>query len=516
MDTIKKIIDLRKRKENQERGAGADKVAKQHESGKMTARERIEKLFDSDTFVEIDAFVETRAIEFDMQKKKVMGDGVITGYGDIGGRLVFVSSQDFMVIGGSLGEAHAKKITKIMDLAVRMGAPYISINDSGGARIEEGIDSLYGYGEIFFRNTCASRVIPQISVIMGPCAGGSVYSPAITDFVFMVENTSYMFITGPQVIKAVTGEEVTFEALGGADVHTAKSGVAHFSSPNEEVCIGEIRRLIGFLPDNNLSDVPIVPSTDDPNRLSEELNGIVPDSANKPYDIKDIIESIIDNGDFLEIQEHFAKNIVIGFGRINGATVGIIANQPKVMAGVIDVNSADKGARFVRFCDAFNIPVITFTDTAGYLPGTAQEYSGIIRHGAKLLYAFSEAKVPKINIIVRKAYGGAYIAMNSKHLGADMVFAWPTAEIAVIGPEGAVNIIFRKEISEADDPVAVRNQKIEEYRDKYTNPYTAAARGYVDDVIEPSTTRIRIANALYMLAGKRENRPGKKHGNIPL
>jgi acetyl-CoA carboxylase carboxyltransferase component len=516
METIKKNIDLRKRKENIELGAGADKVAKRHESGKMTARERLEKLFDSDTFVEIDAFVETRAIEFDMQKKKVLGDGVITGYGDIGGRLVFASSQDFMVIGGSLGEAHAKKITKIMDMAIRMGAPYISINDSGGARIEEGIDSLYGYGEIFFRNTCASGVIPQISVIMGPCAGGSVYSTAITDFVFMVENTSYMFITGPQVIKAVTGEEVTFEALGGAEVHTAKSGVAHFSSPNEEVCIGEIRRLIGFLPDNNLSDVPIVPSADDPNRLSEELNGIVPDSTNKPYDIKDIIKNIIDNGDFLEIQEHFAQNIVIGFGRINGATVGIIANQPKVMAGVLDVNSADKGARFIRFCDAFNIPVITFTDTAGYLPGTVQEYSGVIRHGAKLLYAFSEATVPKINIIVRKAYGGAYIAMNSKHLGADMVFAWPTAEIAVIGPEGAANIIFRKEISEAEDPIAVRNQKIEEYRDKYANPYTAAARGYVDDVIEPSTTRIRIVNALYMLAGKRENRPDKKHGNIPL
>ena len=516
METIRKIIELRKKKENLELDAGADKAKKQHDSGKMTARERLEKLFDSNTFVEIDPFVETRAIDFDMQNKKVPGDGVVVGYGNIGGRLIFVSSQDYMVIGGSLGEAHARKITKVMDMAIKMGVPFISINDSGGARIEEGLDSLCGYGEIFFRNTCASGVIPQISVIMGPCAGGAVYSPAITDFIFMVENTSYMFTTGPQVIKAVTGEEVTFETLGGAPVHTARSGVAHFSSPNDKVCIEEIRRLIGFLPDNNLSEAPIVASADDPNRLSEELNGIIPDSAKKPYDIKDVIEKIVDNGDFLEIQKHFAQNIVISFGRINGSTVGIIANQPKVMAGALDVNSADKGARFIRFCDAFNIPVITFTDTAGYMPGIGQEYSGIIRHGAKLLYAFSEATVPKINIIVRKAYGGAYIAMNSKHLGADIVFAWPTAEIAVMGPDGAANIIFRKEISEAEDPAAVRNQKIEEYRNKFSNPYVAAARGYVDDVIEPSTTRIRIVNALAMLASKRENRPAKKHGNIPL
>lgn len=516
METIRKIIDLRKRKENLELGAGTDKVTKQHESGKMTARERLEKLFDSNTFVEIDPFVETRAIDFDMQKKKVPGDGVVVGYGNIGGRLIFVSSQDFMVKGGSLGEAHARKITKIMDMAIKMGAPFISINDSGGARIEEGLDSLCGYGEIFFRNTCASGVIPQISAIMGPCAGGAVYSPAITDFVFMVENTSYMFITGPQVAKTVTGEEVTFETLGGALVHTAKSGVAHFSSPNDEACIEEIRRLVGFLPDNNLSEAPIVASADDPNRLSEELNGIIPDSAKRPYDIKDVIERIVDNGDFLEIQKNFAQNIVISFGRINGATVGIIANQPKVMAGAIDVDSADKGARFIRFCDAFNIPVIAFTDTVGYLPGIGQEYSGIIRHGAKLLYAFSEATVPKINIIVRKAYGGAYIAMNSKHLGADIVLAWPTAEIAVMGPDGAANIIFRKEIAEAEDPETVRNQRIEEYQNKFSNPYVAAARGYVDDVIEPATTRVRIINALAMLAGKRENRPVKKHGNIPL
>jgi Acetyl-CoA carboxylase, carboxyltransferase component (subunits alpha and beta) len=516
MATIEKINLLQNKKEKLEQGGGADKAAKQHEAGKMTARERLAKLFDSNTFVEIDAFVETRAIDFDMQKKKVPGDGVVTGYGNINGRLVFVSSQDFTVIGGSLGEAHARKITKVMDMAVKMGAPFISINDSGGARIEEGIDALSGYGEIFFRNTLASGVIPQISVIMGPCAGGAVYSPAITDFVFMVEKTSYMFITGPQVIKAVTGEDVTFETLGGADVHNAKSGVAHFKSVNEEECINDIKRLISFLPDNNLSDMPAYEVTDDVNRVIEGIYDIIPDNANKPYDIKDIIEKIVDNGDYFEIQKHFAQNIVIGFGRLNGSTVGILANQPKIMAGVLDVNSADKGARFIRFCDAFNIPIITLTDTAGYLPGTGQEYSGVIRHGAKLLYAFSEATVPKINIIVRKAYGGAYIAMNSKHLGADMVFAWPSAEIAVMGPDGAANIIFRKEISGAEDPIAARNQKIEEYRDKFSNPYIAAARGYVDDVIDPASTRIRLINALDMLSGKRENRPAKKHGNVPL
>jgi acetyl-CoA carboxylase carboxyltransferase component len=516
MGTEDRIKELHDRKEKLEQGGGAGKIAKQHESGKLTARERVETLFDSNTFVEMDAFVETRAIDFDMQIKKVPGDGVVTGYGNIDGRLVFVSSQDFTVIGGSLGEAHARKITKVMDMAIKMGAPFISINDSGGARIEEGIDALSGYGDIFFRNTLASGVIPQISVIMGPCAGGAVYSPAITDFVFMVEKTSYMFITGPQVIKAVTGEDVTAETLGGADVHNARSGVAHFKSSSEAECIAEIKRLISFLPDNNLSDPPANLHEDDPNRMSEELCTIVPDNSNKPYDIKDIIERIVDGSDFLEVQKHFAQNIVIGFGRMKGNTIGIIANQPKVMAGVLDVNSADKAARFIRFCDAFNIPLVTFTDTAGYLPGTDQEYSGVIRHGAKLLYAFSEATVPKINIIVRKAYGGAYIAMNSKHLGADMVFAWPSAEIAVMGPDGAANIIFRKEISSAEDPIAARSQKIEEYRDKFSNPYLAASRGYVDDVIDPSTTRIRLINALDMLASKRENRPAKKHGNIPL
>ncbi|MDP4181487.1 MAG: carboxyl transferase domain-containing protein [Bacillota bacterium] len=516
MATIDKINELHAKKEKVSLGGGPDKIAKQHDSGKMTARERINTLFDENSFVEIDAFVETRSIEFGMQKKKVAGDGVVTGYGTVNGRLVFVSSQDFTVIGGSLGEMHARKITKVMDMAVKMGAPFLSINDSGGARIEEGIDSLSGFGDIFFRNTLASGVIPQISVIMGPCAGGAVYSPAITDFVFMVEKTSQMFITGPQVIKAVTGEDVTFEKLGGAETHNSISGVAHFKSSSEMECIEEIKRLIGFLPDNNLSDAPIGCQCDDANRIPEELNEIIPDGANKPYDMIEIIEKIVDNGDFLEIQKHFAKNIIIGFGRLNGGTVGIVANQPKFMAGVLDVNSSDKAARFIRFCDAFNIPLITLTDVPGYLPGVGQEHNGVIRHGAKLLYSFSEATVPKINVIVRKAYGGAYIAMNSKHLGADMVFAWPTGEIAVMGPDGAANIIFRKEIQSAADPVEARNAKIDEYRNKFSNPYVAAARGYVDDVIEPATTRVRLINALEMLASKRDNRPAKKHGNIPL
>jgi len=516
MTTSDKLTELRNQKQKIEQGGGEAKIEKQHAAGKMTARERLKKLFDPDSFIEVDAFVETRSIEFDMQKKKVLGDGVVTGYGSIDGRLVFASSQDFTVIGGSLGEMHAKKITKVMDMAMKMGAPFISINDSGGARIEEGIDALSGFGDIFFRNTLASGVIPQISVIMGPCAGGAVYSPAITDFVFMVEKTSQMFITGPQVIKAVTGEDVTFEQLGGADTHNSKSGVAHFKCSNEDECIEYIKKLLSFLPDNNLSDPPYYQTEDDLNRIAEELDEIIPDEANKPYDMKDIICRVLDNGDFFEIQKHFAQNIIIGFGRMNGSTVGIIANQPKYLAGSLDVNSSDKAARFVRFCDAFNIPVITFTDVPGYLPGVDQEHNGIIRHGAKLLYAFSEATVPKINVIVRKAYGGAYIAMNSKHLGADMVFAWPSAEIAVMGPDGAANIIFRKEISESDNPIETRNQKIQEYREKFSNPYIAASRGYVDDVIEPATTRARIISALEMLASKRENRPSKKHGNIPL
>jgi len=516
MRTAEKISGLMEKKEKIRLGGGPERIAKQHEAGKMTARERLDMLFDKDSFIEIDCFVETRSIEFDMQKKKAAGDGVVTGYGTIDGRLVYVSAQDFTVIGGSLGEMHARKITKVMDMAMKMGAPFISINDSGGARIEEGIDSLSGFGDIFFRNTLASGVIPQISVIMGPCAGGAVYSPAITDFVFMVENTSQMFITGPQVIKAVTGEDVTFEKLGGADTHNSVSGVAHFKCASETECIEEIRRLLSFLPDNNLSDTPSYRTGDDVNRICETLNEIVPDDASKSYDMKELIETVVDNGDFLEIQKYYAGNIIVGFGRMGGNTVGIVANQPKCLAGVLDVNSSDKGARFVRFCDAFNIPIITFTDVPGYLPGVGQEHSGVIRHGAKMLYAFSEATVPKINVIVRKAYGGAYIAMNSRHLGADMVFAWPTAEIAVMGADGAANIIFKKEISASENPVETRNQKIEEYRNKFSNPYVAAARGYVDDVIEPAETRIRLISALDMLASKRENRPSKKHGNIPL
>jgi acetyl-CoA carboxylase carboxyltransferase component len=516
MATMDKINDLYDKKQKIALGGGEDRINKQHSANKNTARERIQMLMDPNSFVEVDAFVEARSIEFDMQKKKVAGDGVVTGYGTIDGRLVFVSSQDFTVIGGSLGEMHAKKITKVMDMAIKMGAPFISINDSGGARIEEGIDALSGFGDIFYRNTIASGVIPQISVIMGPCAGGAVYSPAITDFVFMVENTSQMFITGPQVIKSVTGEDVTFEQLGGASTHNSVSGVAHFKSSTEQDCFKEIKNLLSFLPDNNLSDSELMNNDDDLNRVVAELNSIVPEDANKPYDMKEIISSIVDNSNFLEVQEDFAKNIIIGFARINGRAIGIIANQPKVNAGVLDVNSSDKASRFVRFCDAFNIPVVTFTDVPGYLPGVEQEHNGIIRHGAKLLYAFAEATVPKINVIVRKAYGGAYIAMNSKHLGADMVFAWPTAEIAVMGPEGAANIIFKKDIAQSDDPITFRTEKIQEYKDKFSNPYVAASRGYVDDVIEPAKTRIHIAAALEMLTSKRETRPSKKHGNIPL
>lgn len=516
MSTIDKISYLTAKKAKLELGGGEKRIEAQHAKNKKTARERLALLFDEGSFVEIDAFVETRSIEFDMQKKKVPGDGVVTGYGRIEGRLVYVSSQDFTVIGGSLGEMHAKKITKVMDMAMKMGVPFISINDSGGARIEEGIDALCGFGDIFYRNTKASGVIPQISVILGPCAGGAVYSPAITDFVFMNDKTSQMFITGPSVIKAVTGEDVSFDDLGGAVTHNTKSGVAHFLTESEDECIKKIIKLISFLPDNNLSGSYSIESQDPAGRICEKLDSIIPDDSNKGYDIKDVIGEIVDDADFFEIHEQYAKNIVVGFARVDGDAIGIIANQPKVLAGSLDVNSSDKAARFVRFCDAFNIPIVTFTDVPGYLPGVSQEHNGIIRHGAKLLYAFSEATVPKINVILRKAYGGAYIAMNSKHLGADVVFAWPTAEIAVMGPEGAANIIFKNEIGQAQDPVIARNQKIDEYRDKFSNPYVAASRGYVDDVIEPGLTRIRIADAIKMLESKRESGPSKKHGNIPL
>ena len=511
-----KLDDLQQRRSVIEQGGGAEKIKKQHSSGKKTARERLAMLFDEGSFVEIDAFVTHRCTEFDMAKTNAPGEGVVTGYGTVDGRLVYAYAQDFTVIGGSLGEMHAAKICKVMDMAMKMGAPIVGINDSGGARIQEGIDALKGFGDIFYRNTLSSGVIPQISIILGPCAGGAVYSPAICDFIFMVDKTSQMFITGPSVVKSVTGEDVTFDELGGAQTHAPKSGVAAMACATEEDCFAQVKDLLGMLPANNLEIAPVYECEDDLNRLSEKLTALVPEDGNKSYDIRDIITEIVDNGEFLEMFKAFAPNIVTGFARMNGATVGIIANQPKVMAGSLDCNSSDKGARFVRFCDSFNIPIITFTDVPGYLPGVEQEHSGVIRHGAKLLFAFSEATVPKINVIVRKAYGGAYIAMNSKHLGADMVFAWPTAEIAVMGPAGAANIIFRKDIAAAADPVAARQEKIDEYVDKFANPYVAASRGYVDDVIEPDSTRPRLISALEMLMSKRETRPSKKHGNIPL
>ena len=511
-----KLDDLQQRRSVIEQGGGAEKIKKQHSSGKKTARERLAMLFDEGSFVEMDAFVTHRCTEFDMAKTNAPGEGVVTGYGTVDGRLVYAYAQDFTVIGGSLGEMHAAKICKVMDMAMKMGAPIVGINDSGGARIQEGIDALKGFGDIFYRNTLSSGVIPQISIILGPCAGGAVYSPAICDFIFMVDKTSQMFITGPSVVKSVTGENVTFDELGGAQTHAAKSGVATMACATEEDCFAQVKDLLGMLPANNLEIAPVYECEDDLNRLSEKLTTLVPEDGNKSYDIRDIITEIVDNGEFLEMFKAFAPNIVTGFARMNGATAGIIANQPKVMAGSLDCNSSDKGARFVRFCDSFNIPIITFTDVPGYLPGVEQEHSGVIRHGAKLLFAFSEATVPKINVIVRKAYGGAYIAMNSKHLGADMVFAWPTAEIAVMGPAGAANIIFRKDIAAAADPVAARQEKIDEYVEKFANPYVAASRGYVDDVIEPDSTRPRLISALEMLMSKRETRPSKKHGNIPL
>ena len=497
-----KIEELQQIRRTIEQGGGADKVKKQHESGKKTARERLDMLFDTGSFVEIDAFVKHRCSEFNMGKVNAPGEGVVTGYGTVDGRLVYAYAQDFTVIGGSLGEMHAAKICKVMDMAAKMGAPIIGINDSGGARIQEGLDALKGFGDIFLRNTHCSGVIPQISIILGPCAGGAVYSPAICDFIFMVDKTSQMFITGPSVVKSVTGEDVTFEELGGAATHATKSGVAGKAFASEEECFAQVKTLLSYLPSNNLETPPAYSCGDDLNRLSENLSEIVPEDVNKGYNMLDVIKE--------------AKNIITGFARMNGSTIGIIANQPKFMAGSLDCDSSDKGARFVRFCDSFNIPLVTFTDVPGYLPGVTQEHSGIIRHGAKLLYAFSEATVPKINVIVRKAYGGAYIAMNSKHLGADMVFAWPTAEIAVMGPSGAANIIFKKDIKNSDDPVKTRQEKITEYTDKFANPYVAASRGYVDDVIEPDSTRPRIISALEMLASKRETRPAKKHGNIPL
>ncbi|MDI3534266.1 MAG: methylmalonyl-CoA decarboxylase subunit alpha, partial [Thermosediminibacterales bacterium] len=511
-----KINELYERRKKIEQGGGQKRIEKQHKSGKLTARERLEKLLDEGSFKEIDAFVTHRSTDLGMDKVEAPGEGVVTGYGTINGKLVFVYAQDFTVIGGSLGEMHAAKICKVQDLALKMGAPIIGLNDSGGARIQEGVCALSGYGQIFYRNTIASGVIPQISVIMGPCAGGAVYSPALTDFIFMVDKTSKMFITGPQVIKAVTGEEVSAEALGGAMAHNQTSGVAHFIAADEQDCINQIKQLISYLPSNNLEDAPQIQPTDDPNRTSETLNQIIPESSNKPYDMKQIITEIVDNGEYLEVQPYYAQNILTIFARLNGRTIGIIANQPNKLAGCLDINASDKGARFIRFCDAFNIPILNLIDVPGFLPGVSQEHGGIIRHGAKMLYAYSEATVPKISLITRKAYGGAYLAMCSKDLGADQVYAWPTAEIAVMGPEGAANIIFRKEIEASDNPQQTRQEKIKEYREEFANPYKAASLGFVDDVIEPSQTRPILISALEMLITKRETRPAKKHGNIPV
>ena len=511
-----KLMELRELNEKIKLGGGQKAIDKQHDSGKLTARERILKLLDEGSFVEIDAFIEHRCVNFGMEKKKIPGEGVVSGYGTVDGRLVYIYAQDFTVIGGSLGEMHAAKIVKTQEMALKVGAPIIGINDSGGARIQEGVDALSGYGKIFFNNTIASGVIPQISVIMGPCAGGAVYSPAITDFIFMVQNTSKMFITGPNVIETVTGEKVSAEKLGGAMTHNSISGVAHFVDNTEEECITHIKKLLSFLPQNNLETTPSKVVEDDLNRIDEALNDIIPENPNKAYDMKDVIFSLADNKEFLEYQPYYAMNVVTGFMRLSGKSVGVIASQPKVLAGCLDINASDKAARFIRTCDSFNIPLLTLMDVPGFLPGTHQEFGGIIRHGAKMLYAYSEATVPKVTVITRKAYGGSYIAMCNKELGADMVIAWPTAEIAVMGPDGAANIIFKNEIAEAEDKNLKRREKIEEYRNTVANPYTAAARGYVDQVIEPSETRKRIISAFDMLSGKRVLRPEKKHGNIPL
>ncbi len=514
---MSKVEELRKRKDTALLGGGIERVERQHKAGKLTARERLEKLLDPESFVELDTFVVHRCTEFGMEKRRTLGDGVVTGYGTVDGRLVYVYAQDFTFVGGSLAEMHAKKICKVMDLALKMGVPIIGLNDSGGARIQEGIDSLAGYGEIFYRNVMASGAIPQIVAIMGPCAGGAVYSPAIMDFVFMVKGTSHMFITGPAVIKSVTGEEVTFEQLGGAETHAKISGVTGFMAEDEEECIHAVKKLLGYLPSNNLEDPPVVEDaellTSDP-----ELLNIVPVDPRKAYDMRLLISRIMDKDTFFEVHRHYALNALVGFARMNGVSVGVVANQPIHYAGCLDVDASDKIARFVRFCDAFNIPLTTFVDVPGYLPGVRQEHGGIIRHGAKVIYAYSEASVPKITLILRKAYGGGYIAMCSKHLGADVVFAWPTAELAVMGPEGAVNIIFRREISKAENPEEVRENLIREYREKFANPYVAASKGYIDQVIDPQETRLQIARALKTLTSKRsmQPRPRIKHGNLPL
>lgn len=510
-ELIKKLKEM---SEKIEIGGGEEKIEKQHKEGKLTARERLQLLFDEGTFEEIDKFVKHRNTYFGLDKKDLPADGVVTGIGKVNGRTVAAFSQDFTVMGGSLGEMHAKKIAKLMDLAIKLGIPLVGINDSGGARIQEGVDSLYGYGEIFFRNTLASGVIPQITLIAGPCAGGAVYSPAITDFVVMVDKTAQMFITGPNVIKAVTGEEISKEDLGGAIVHNTKSGNAHFFASNDEEAIELIKKLLSYIPQNNMEEPPMGEKFD--TKIDDSILNIVSANSKKSYDVREIIKKIVDKGDFFEVHKHFAQNIVIGFARINGYSVGIVANQPNVFAGVLDIDSSDKAARFIRFLDAFNIPILTFVDTPGYLPGSKQEHGGIIRHGAKLLYAYSEATTLKITVILRKAYGGAYIAMGSKHLGADFVAAWPTAEIAVMGPEGAANIIFKKEIESSEKPEEERMKKINEYKEMFANPYVAASRGYIDAVIDPRETRDWISKSLEFGITKVEPRPKKKHGNIPL
>lgn len=510
---IQKLYDLKLKAQS---GGGDQRIKQQHEKGKLTARERIDLLLDKGSFEEIGMFVQHNSTNFGLDKQKFLGDGVVTGYGTVNGKLIYVFSQDFTVFGGSLSGAHAEKICKIMDLAMKNGAPVIGLNDSGGARIQEGVVSLGGYADIFLRNTLASGVVPQISAILGPCAGGAVYSPAITDFIFMVEQTSFMFVTGPNVVKTVTHEEVSSEELGGAETHAQKSGVCHFTAPTEVEIIEQIKKLIGFIPSNCEEPTPVVPNTDPLNREIEELNTFIPENPNKPYDMHDIIRSVVDFGDFFGVHEKFAPNIICGFARLGGRSVGIVANQPSVLAGVLDIDSSVKGARFIRFCDCFNIPLVVFEDVPGFLPGTDQEWRGIIRHGAKLLYAFCEATVPKVTVITRKAYGGAYDVMNSKHIRGDVNYAWPTAEIAVMGPKGAVEIIFKKEIDASENKDQALEQKAEEYREKFANPYTAAERGYIDDVIEPKYTRVKLIRALEMLKNKVDTNPRKKHGNIPL
>ena len=511
-----KIAFLEEKEKEAELGGGAVRMQKQRDMGKLTARERINLLLDKNSFVELDKFVVHRCTDFDMEKNRFLGDGVVTGYGKIDGRQLFVFAQDFTVFGGSLGMVHAKKICKIMDLAMKVGAPVIGLNDSGGARIQEGVESLAGYAEIFLRNVLASGVVPQISAVLGPCAGGAVYSPVMTDFILMVKDTSYMFITGPDVIKAVTHEEVTREELGGAMIHNSTSGVAHFATADDRECIQVTRELLSFLPSNNMEDPPRISYDDAPDRRDMRLKDAVPENPNKPYDIKDVIRGVVDDGYFFEVQEHYAQNIVIGFSRLAGRVVGIVGNQPNVLAGCLDINASVKGARFVRFCDCFNIPLLTFVDVPGFLPGTAQEWGGIIKHGAKLLYAYCEATVPRVTVITRKAYGGAYDVMSSKHIRGDINYAYPTAEIAVMGPEGAVNIIARREIEQAENPETERARLAADYRNTFANPYRAAELGYIDEVIRPEDTRSRVIGAFEMLEGKRETNPPRKHGNIPL